>query len=92
MMQKLRHTINAVFVVSLAMLLLAGIVFVAGQALALLTGQGDWLAILNDAVKGPACIAASVCAIAGFLLSYGADGKKAEKMKRDQPQQEARIL
>ena len=94
-MQKLRRTINAVFVVSLAALLIAGILFVAGQALALLTGQGDWLAILNDAVKGPACIAASVCAIAGFLLSYGADkksaeGKKTEKKKRDQPQQEAR--
>jgi hypothetical protein len=90
-MQKFRHTINAVFVVSLAALLLAGIVFVAGQALALLTGQGGWLAILNDAVKGPACIAASVCAIAGFLLSYSAEEKKAEKKLRNQPQQEARL-
>jgi hypothetical protein len=69
-MQKLRNTINAIFVISLALLLIAGIVFVAGQALALITGQGDWLAVLNEAVKGPACIAASVCAIAGFLLSY----------------------
>ena len=58
-MQKLRHTINAIFVVTLAVLLIAGIVFVAGQALALVTGQGDWLAVLNEAVKGPACIAAS---------------------------------
>ena len=69
-MHKLRNTINAIFVISLAVLLIAGIVFVAGQALALITGQGDWLAVLNEAVKGPACIAASVCAIAGFLLSY----------------------
>lgn len=83
-MQKLRHTINAVFAASLAMLLLAGIVFVAGQALALVMGQGQWLGALNDGVKGPACIAASICAIAGFLLSYR------QPAKQDHPQQEAR--
>lgn len=83
-MQKLRHTINAIFVISLAALLIAGIVFVAGQALSLITGQGDWLAVLNEAVKGPACIAASVCAIAGFLLSYKTPAKQ------NNPQQEAR--
>jgi hypothetical protein len=83
-MQKLRHTINAIFVISLAVLLIAGIVFVAGQALALITGRGDWLASLNEVVKGPACIAASVCAIAGFLLSYKTPAKQ------NNPQQEAR--
>jgi hypothetical protein len=83
-MQKLRHTLNALFVISLAVLLIAGMVFVAGQALALITGQGDWLAVLNEAVKGPACIAASVCAIAGFLLSYKTPAK------HNNPQQEAR--
>ena len=82
-MQKLRLTINAVFVGSLAVLLVAGIVFVAGQALALVTGQGEWLAALNEGVKGPACIAASVCAIAGFLLSYK------QTAKQNHPQQEA---
>ncbi|WP_314193793.1 hypothetical protein [uncultured Arthrobacter sp.] len=83
-MQKLRNTINTIFVISLAVLLIAGIVFVAGQALALITGQGDWLAVLNEAVKGPACVAASVCAIAGFLLSYKAPAQQ------NNPQQEAR--
>ncbi|MDQ0866957.1 hypothetical protein [Arthrobacter globiformis] len=83
-MQKLRNTINTIFVISLAVLLIAGIVFVAGQALALITGQGDWLAVLNEAVKGPACISASVCAIAGFLLSYKAPAQQ------NNPQQEAR--
>jgi hypothetical protein len=90
-MQKLRHVTTAIFVVSLAALLLAGIVFVAGQALALVAGQGAWLAVLTDAVKGPACIAASICAIAGFLLSYGAEQETTEKKKREQPQQEARL-
>ena len=83
-MQKLHNTINAIFVISLALLLIAGIVFVAGQALALATGQGGWLAVLNAAVKGPACIAASVCAIAGFLLSYKTPANQ------NNPQQEAR--
>ena len=83
-MQKLRRTVNAVFVASLALLLIAGIVFVAGQALALVTGQGEWLAALNEGVKGPGCIAASVCAIAGFLLSYR------QPAKQNHPQQEAR--
>jgi uncharacterized membrane protein SirB2 len=83
-MQKLRRTVNAVFVASLAVLLIAGIVFVAGQALALVTGQGEWLAALNEGVKVPACIAASICAITGFLLSYK------QPARQDQPQQEAR--
>jgi len=83
-MQKLRHTITAIFVTSLAVLLIAGIVFVAGQALALVTGQGEWLAALNEGVKVPACIAASVCAIAGFLLSYK------QPARQTHPQQEAR--
>ncbi|WP_087871846.1 hypothetical protein [Arthrobacter globiformis] len=83
-MQKLRRTVNAVFVASLALLLIAGIVFVAGQALALVTGQGEWLEALNEGVKAPACIAASVCAIAGFLLSYR------QPAKQNHPQQEAR--
>lgn len=78
-MQKLQPTLNAVFVVGLAALLIAGMVFVAGQALALLTGQGGWLAILNDTVKAPACIAASVCALAGFLLSYGGGKRTTEE-------------
>ena len=41
-----------------------------GQAVALIAGQGDWLEFFNEAIKTPMCIAASVCAIAGFLLSY----------------------
>ena len=42
----------------------------AGQAVALIAGQGDWLEFFNESIKTPMCIAASVCAIAGFLLSY----------------------
>ena len=69
-MHKIRRAIEVLFVLTLAALLVGGIVFVVGQAVALILGQGSWLAFFNDTVKFPMCMAASVCAIAGFLLSY----------------------
>ena len=75
-MHKFRRAIEAIFVLTLAALLLGGILFVAGQAIALIAGQGDWLEFFNDFVKPPLCIAASVCAVAGFLLSYKQDQKQ----------------
>lgn len=69
-MKTIRRVTETVFVLSLAALLLGGVVFVAGQAAGLVLGQGSWLSFINDTVKTPICIAASVCAIAGFLLSY----------------------
>jgi hypothetical protein len=70
MMHKIRRAVEAVFVLTLAILLVGGVVFVAGQAVALIAGQGQWLEFFNNSVKDPMCIAASACAIAGFLLSY----------------------
>jgi membrane protein implicated in regulation of membrane protease activity len=69
-MHTIRRAIVVLFAVTLAALLIGGIVFVAGQAIALAAGQGDWLALLNDTIKAPMCLAASICAVAGFLLSY----------------------
>ena len=69
-MHKIRRAIEVLFVLTLAALLIGGIVFVAGQAIALVAGQGHWLTLLNDTIKVPMCFAASICAIAGFLLSY----------------------
>jgi len=78
-MQQVRRAIQAIFVITLAVALLGGALFVAGQALALVLGQGPWLEFLNESLKAPICIAASICAVAGFLLSYGA--------RRKQPQE-----
>jgi hypothetical protein len=69
-MHKIRRAVEVLFVLTLAALLLGGVVFVTGQAVALIAGQGDWLTRLNETIKTPMCIAASACAIAGFLLSY----------------------
>lgn len=69
-MHTFRRAIEVLFVLTLAVLLAGGIVFVLGQAIGLMAGQGQWLTALNDTIKTPICIAASVCAVAGFLLSY----------------------
>jgi membrane protein implicated in regulation of membrane protease activity len=77
-MHTFRRATEVLFVLTLAVLLAGGILFVAGQAIALAAGQGEWLTLLNDTIKTPLCSAASVCAVAGFLLSY----------KRRQPQEQ----
>jgi hypothetical protein len=69
-MHNIRRIIEVIFVLTLATLLLGGVVFVTGQAVALIAGQGQWLEFFNEFIKTPMCIAASVCAVAGFLLSY----------------------
>ncbi|AFR28823.1 hypothetical protein [Arthrobacter sp. Rue61a] len=70
--------IQTIFVLTLAALLLGGVVFVAGQSVSLVLGQGEWLTFLNDSLKDPMCIAASICAIAGFLLSYKRHQKQSQ--------------
>ncbi|MGO4192394.1 hypothetical protein AB4Y67_12065 [Arthrobacter sp. YAF17] len=69
-MHKIRKAVEVVFVLTLAALLLGGVLFVAGQAIALIAGQGAWLEFFNESIKTPMCMAASVCAIAGFILNY----------------------
>jgi membrane protein implicated in regulation of membrane protease activity len=85
-MQKTRRYIEAIFVLTLATLLLGGVLFVIGQAAALVLGQGSWLEFLNETVKAPMCIAASICAIAGFLLSY----QRHDQKHKETPQEAAK--
>jgi hypothetical protein len=69
-MEKIQRTITCIFTLTLGLSLIGGIVLVLAQAVALAAGQGALLTGLSDALKAPVCIAASLCAIAGFLLSY----------------------
>ena len=69
----LQRVVTVAFVITLAVSLVGGILLVAGQTLSLVIGQGQWLAFLDATAKGPVCVAASLCAIAGFLLSYRND-------------------
>jgi membrane protein implicated in regulation of membrane protease activity len=83
-MHKLNKAVEVLFVLTLAALLVGGVLFVTGQAIALIFGQGSWLAFFNETIKPPMCIAASICAVAGFLLSY----KRHDKQERT-PQEAA---
>ena len=69
----MQRVVAAAFVITLAVSLVGGILLVTGQALSLVLGQGQWLSFLDVTAKGPICVAASLCAIAGFLLSYRND-------------------
>ncbi len=66
----LHRTLLGLFTATLGLSLAGGILLVLAQTGALIAGQGPWLVFLNDTAKIPVVIAASVCAVAGFLLSY----------------------
>ena len=66
----LHRIVLGIFTLTLGISLLGGILLVLAQTVALVIGQGPWLVFLNDTAKIPVVIAASVCAVAGFLLSY----------------------
>ena len=72
-----RRITGTVFTFTLGVLLIGGVLFVAGQAAGLVAGQNGWLEFFNNVIKPPLCIAASACAVAGFLLSYGRPRKEA---------------
>jgi hypothetical protein len=81
-MHNIRKAIEVLFVLNLAALLLGGVIFVTGQAVALIAGQGQWLGFFNEFIKTPMCIAASVCAVAGFLLSYKHQQKQEQTIQK----------
>jgi membrane protein implicated in regulation of membrane protease activity len=83
-MHQIRRASEVIFVLTLAALLLGGVLFVAGQAIALVAGQGDFLRFFNESVKPPLCVAASVCAVAGFLLSYKSRQSRNQKQTRQE--------
>lgn len=80
-MNSSRRITGTVFTFTLGVLLIGGVLFVAGQAAGLVAGQNAWLEFFNTYVKPPVCIAASVCAVAGFLLSYRRPRKQAEQQQ-----------
>lgn len=81
-MHKTRRLTEMVFTITLGALLIGGFLFVAGQAAGLVAGQNGWLEFFNNVIKPPVCIAASICAVAGFLLSYKRPRKRAEQQQK----------
>lgn len=64
--------VRATFVITLAICLVGGLLFVLGQAVGIVAGQGAWLVTMNATVKNPIVVSSAICAICGFLLTYAA--------------------
>ncbi|MGV9625034.1 hypothetical protein [Streptomyces sp. NPDC003487] len=58
------------FRLSVLAFLAGGIVIVAGQALGIVLGDAQWVTDVEGSAQPPTCIAASICGILSFALSY----------------------
>ena len=58
------------FRLSIVVFLVGGLVVVVGQALGIVLGDAQWVADVEAEVGPPMCIAASICGILSFALSY----------------------
>ncbi|GGZ35174.1 hypothetical protein [Streptomyces poonensis] len=68
--------LEPLFRLSVVVFLAGGVVIVAGQAVAVAAGSATWLERVASTAQPPTCIAASVCGILSFVLSYRSKGAK----------------
>ncbi|WP_028658525.1 hypothetical protein [Nocardioides insulae] len=73
--------LRTVFIGSLVLALLGGVLLIAWQALGLILGSGGIVGGPNGVFKTVLCIASSVSAVAAYLLLYA-------KPRVEQPNQE----
>ncbi|MEU5023753.1 hypothetical protein [Streptomyces milbemycinicus] len=62
--------LQPLFRLSILVFLAGGVVIVIGQALGIALGDAQWVANVQSDVQPPTCIAASICGILSFVLSY----------------------
>lgn len=62
--------LQAIFVITLAISIAGGILFVAVQLIGLLPGNLEFFTTMNTLIKPPLVIVCSICAIASFLMHY----------------------
>ena len=62
--------LEILFRLSVVVFLVGGVVIVAGQAVAIAAGNASWVEQVATAAEPPTCIAASICGILSFVLSY----------------------
>ncbi|MER6849693.1 hypothetical protein AB0A81_38695 [Streptomyces flaveolus] len=62
--------LELLFRLSVVVFLVGGVVIVAGQAVAIAAGNASWVEQVATAAEPPTCIAASICGILSFALSY----------------------
>lgn len=72
----MKKVIVAVFWISLAAFLLAGLGIVGGQLLGVVLGNGETVAGTSAVLNWPAFSLATVCSLAAFTLGYFPSEKK----------------
>ncbi|MFI8993743.1 hypothetical protein [Streptomyces sp. NPDC053542] len=62
--------LQPLFRLSIIVFLTGGLVIVLGQALGIVLGDARWVAAVQSGAQPSTCIAASICGILSFVLSY----------------------
>ncbi|MEV4901169.1 hypothetical protein AB0K08_07460 [Citricoccus sp. NPDC055426] len=70
----IKRVMNPIFVVSISVAVLGGLLLVASQALGMITGQVALLEVFNGWFKTVLCIAASIASIAVYFTLYARPG------------------
>ncbi|POX37320.1 hypothetical protein C3486_28865 [Streptomyces sp. Ru73] len=63
--------LQPLFRLGIVVFLTGGLVIVVGQALGVVLGDARWVAEVQSGAQPSTCVAASVCGILSFVLSYG---------------------
>ncbi|WP_405667256.1 hypothetical protein OG379_35255 [Streptomyces sp. NBC_01166] len=63
--------LQPLFRLSIVAFLIGGVVIVLGQALGIILGNAQWVEHVEASAQPATCIAASICGILSFALSYG---------------------
>ncbi|MEU6114378.1 hypothetical protein ABZ840_07540 [Streptomyces sp. NPDC047117] len=62
--------LQPLFRLSILVFLAGGVVTVLGQTLGIVLGDARWVMQVESSAQPPTCIAASICGILSFVLSY----------------------
>lgn len=62
--------LQPLFRLSIVAFLTGGLVIVLGQALGIVLGDAHWVAAVESNAQPSTCVAASICGILSFFLSY----------------------
>ncbi|GAA0494359.1 MULTISPECIES: hypothetical protein [Streptomyces] len=81
--------LQPLFRLSILVFLTGGLVIVLGQALGIVLGDARWVAAMESGVQPSTCIAASICGILSFALSYRRPDRPQGPGAGDRPAEQA---
>ncbi|AEY93996.1 hypothetical protein SHJG_8731 [Streptomyces hygroscopicus subsp. jinggangensis 5008] len=62
--------LQPLFRLSVVVFLIGGLVIVTGQAIGIVSGKAQWVVDVETGAQPSVCLAASICGILSFALSY----------------------